>query len=55
MSTAAAAVIEFFPHCLPFLFVLIRENDLVTQPFTAAAAAAVLFPAVVVTPRAYRR
>ena len=53
MSTAAAAVVEFFPHYLPFYFVLIREHDLVAQPFAAATAAAAPFPAVV-TPRAYR-
>ena len=53
ISTIAAAVVDFFPHYLPFLFVLIREHDLVAHPFVAAtAAAAAPFPAVV-TPRAY--
>ena len=58
MSTAAAAVDEFFPHYFPFLGVLVREHGLVAQLFAAAtaaaaAAAAAPFPAVA-TPRVYR-
>ena len=49
MSTDAAAVVGFFPHFFPFLFVSIREHDLVAQPIAAAAP----FPADVI-PRAYR-
>ena len=52
MSTTAAAVVEFFPHYLQFLFVFIREHDLVAQSIAAATAAAP-FPGVV-TLRAYR-
>ena len=52
MSTAPAAVVEFFSPQLPFLSVLIQEHDLVAQPIAAAAVAAP-FPAAV-TPRAYR-
>ena len=51
MSTAAAAVVECFPHYLQVLVVLIREHDLVAQPIAAATAAP--FPDVV-TLRAYR-
>ena len=52
MFTTEAAVVEIFPHYKQFLFVLIREHDLVAQPIAAATTAAAPFSAAV-TLRAY--